>query len=282
MNLGVQYKTLTVQNTKHSTFSDDRHDRLSLQTLPAVLNNRSLNSLVDALWLRNACHRNSKTATPTLAGILGRGMDAGLLTTRIDSYQSICIWSLQAHLCLLQHGVFGAVGSDVGQISEVTLRRARLVLGWVTVWGVQLLVREIYLSLTNHPGQLSLAMGKRNEYWSKVGDALRLGVKADMVLFAGNTVWSISEHVRGVCTYTRYTNPRILYFYFTTSARVLSRRWTLIALFSHVPVALHFNLAILTIRIRVLYGSIIWPNTNSLFGALFGSVRIWIECLVLP
>ena len=24
-------------------------------------------------------------------------------------------------------------------------------------------------------------------------------VKADMVLFAGNTVWSISEHVRGVC-----------------------------------------------------------------------------------
>jgi len=30
---------------------------------------------------------------------------------------------------------FGAVGSDVGQINEVTLRRARLVLGWVTVWG---------------------------------------------------------------------------------------------------------------------------------------------------
>ena len=49
---------------------------------------------------------------------------------------------------------FGAVGSDVGQINEVTLRRARLVLGWVTVSGVQLLVREIYLSLTSHPGQL--------------------------------------------------------------------------------------------------------------------------------
>jgi len=30
---------------------------------------------------------------------------------------------------------FGAVGSDVGQINEVTLRRARLVLGWVTVSG---------------------------------------------------------------------------------------------------------------------------------------------------
>ena len=28
---------------------------------------------------------------------------------------------------------FGAVGSDVDRINEVTLRRARLVLGWVTV-----------------------------------------------------------------------------------------------------------------------------------------------------
>jgi len=30
---------------------------------------------------------------------------------------------------------FGAVGGDVGQINEVTLRRARLILGWVTVSG---------------------------------------------------------------------------------------------------------------------------------------------------
>jgi len=30
---------------------------------------------------------------------------------------------------------FGAVGSDVDQINEVTVRRARLVLGWVTVSG---------------------------------------------------------------------------------------------------------------------------------------------------
>jgi len=28
---------------------------------------------------------------------------------------------------------FGVVGNDVGQINEVALRRARLVLGWVTV-----------------------------------------------------------------------------------------------------------------------------------------------------
>jgi len=52
--------------------------------------------------------------------------------------------------------------------------------------GVQLLLREIYLSLTNHPGQLSL--GRRNEYRSKAVMLCDWGVKADMVLFAGNTV----------------------------------------------------------------------------------------------
>ena len=50
------------------------------------------------------------------------------------------------------------------------------------------------------------SLGRRNEYRSKGGDILRLGVKADMVFFAGNTVWSISERVRGVCAYT------LLYF----------------------------------------------------------------------
>jgi len=54
--------------------------------------------------------------------------------------------------------------------------------------GIQLLVREIYLSLTNHTGQLSLAIPPRNEYQPKGSNALRLEVKADMVLFAGNTV----------------------------------------------------------------------------------------------
>jgi len=36
---------------------------------------------------------------------------------------------------------------------------------------------------TGHP-----SVGRRNEYRPKSGDALRLGVKADMVLFAGNPV----------------------------------------------------------------------------------------------
>jgi len=39
---------------------------------------------------------------------------------------------------------------------------------------------------STQPGHPSV--GRRNEYRSKGGDALRLEVKADMVLFAGNTV----------------------------------------------------------------------------------------------
>jgi len=56
---------------------------------------------------------------------------------------------------------FGAVGSDVGQINEVTLRRARLVLGWVTVSGFNSRCGKFIISIdmiTNHPGQLSLAI----------------------------------------------------------------------------------------------------------------------------
>ena len=56
---------------------------------------------------------------------------------------------------------------------------------------VQLLVREIYLSLTNHPGQLSLAIPSWVGAMSTGQRAVMLydwGVNADMVLFAGNTV----------------------------------------------------------------------------------------------
>jgi len=56
---------------------------------------------------------------------------------------------------------------------------------------VQLLVRETYLSLTNHRGQLSLAIPPWIGAMSTGQRAVMLcdwGVKADMVLFAGNTV----------------------------------------------------------------------------------------------
>ena len=85
---------------------------------------------------------------------------------------------------------FGAVGSNVGQINEVTQRRARLVLGWVTVSGSN--SREGNLFQSNQPPRSTQLghpfVGRRNEYLPKGGDALRQGVKTDMVLFAVNTV----------------------------------------------------------------------------------------------
>ena len=80
---------------------------------------------------------------------------------------------------------FGAVGSNVGQINEVTLRWARLVLAWVTVLGFNL-SQSNKLPRSTQPGHPFV--GRRNEHRPKGGDALQLGVKADTVLFAGNTV----------------------------------------------------------------------------------------------
>ena len=49
--------------------------------------------------------------------------------------------------------------SALVSITEVNIRRARLVLGWVTVPGIQLPVREnLSQYITSHPGQLSLAI----------------------------------------------------------------------------------------------------------------------------
>jgi len=80
---------------------------------------------------------------------------------------------------------FGAVGSDVGRINEVTLCRARLVLGWVTVSGFNSRCGK-FIS-----GQLRLAINPWVSAMSTGQRAMMLcdwGVKADMVLFAGNTV----------------------------------------------------------------------------------------------
>jgi len=53
---------------------------------------------------------------------------------------------------------------------------------------VQFPVQKNYFSVTSHPSQLSLAIPRwvGAKYRPKGGDALRLGVKADMVLFAGD------------------------------------------------------------------------------------------------
>jgi len=87
--------------------------------------------------------------------------------------------------------------------------------------GFQLPLREIYHSLTNHPGQLSLAIPLWVGAMSTGQRAVVLcdwGVKADMVLFAGNTVWSMSERVGGVCVDALYKSTfTLLYFTIFTS-----------------------------------------------------------------
>jgi len=50
-------------------------------------------------------------------------------------------------------------GDAVVSINEVALRRARLVVGWVTVSGVQLPVQEnLSQYIIRHPGQLNLVI----------------------------------------------------------------------------------------------------------------------------
>jgi len=48
-------------------------------------------------------------------------------------------------------------GNGVGRINEVTLRRARLVLGWVTCPGSTPGGSTLFRYVTNHPCQLSLS-----------------------------------------------------------------------------------------------------------------------------
>ena len=71
---------------------------------------------------------------------------------------------------------FGVIGSDIGQINEVTLCRAQLVPAWVTVSGSTPGAEN--LSLSNQPTRSTQpghpSVGRRNEYRPKGGDALWL------------------------------------------------------------------------------------------------------------
>ena len=79
-------------------------------------------------------------------------------------------------------------------ISEVKLRRAWLVLGWVTMFRVQLPVQEnLFQYITSYPGQLSLAIPPWVGATSTSQMAVMLcgwGVKTGMVRewVAGKTV----------------------------------------------------------------------------------------------
>jgi len=74
------------------------------------------------------------------------------------------------------YGLEAAWRSDdiVGRINEATLRRARLVLRWVTVFGGK--KPPQYFTKTSRPTQTPTLSGTGNEY-QKCGDALRLGSK---------------------------------------------------------------------------------------------------------
>ena len=61
---------------------------------------------------------------------------------------------------------FGVVVNALVSINEVNLRRVRLVLGWVTVSGVQLPMREnLSQYITSHRGQLSLSLSLNLRAW---------------------------------------------------------------------------------------------------------------------
>jgi len=69
-------------------------------------------------------------------------------------------------------------GNVVGRINEFTVRRARLVLGWVTVFGGQKADKPSrYFTKPPRPTQPPTLSGTGNEYQPKCGDALRLGSK---------------------------------------------------------------------------------------------------------
>jgi len=83
-------------------------------------------------------------------------------------------------------------GSALVLINEVNLRRARLVLGWVTVSGFDSRRRH-FISVRNQPPRWTQPSTLRGTvkwvtYQPKGGDALRLGSKGCCGLFAGKTV----------------------------------------------------------------------------------------------
>ena len=64
--------------------------------------------------------------------------------------------------------------NGVGRINEVALRRARLILGWVTDYG------RAYHHHSPRPTQPPTLSGTGNEYRSNCGNALGLGSKGRM------------------------------------------------------------------------------------------------------
>ena len=94
----------------------------------------------------------------------GLGFSTGLKYT-IDKHLTVTFRQVKrqrntrmcAMICILNHRGLGAVGSDVGQIRSYSTPGPVSTGTGDCIW-VQLPAPEIYLSLTNHPGKLSLAI----------------------------------------------------------------------------------------------------------------------------
>jgi len=126
--------------------------------------------LLQLLW-RLCLERRSSCKT-----LVDDGTDAPQVRLRIVPQRHQHFWSLLAHIkqtYLPIHTLlptapnrwwFGAVGSCIGQINEVT--SGPVSTGMSDCIRVQLPVREIYLSPTNHPGTQSghPSVGIHNEY----------------------------------------------------------------------------------------------------------------------
>jgi len=125
-------------------------------------------------------------------------------------------------------------GNSIAHINEVNLRRARLVLGWVTVYGSNSR-RGIFISVCDQPPRSTqpghLFVGRRNEYQPKGGDAYSSWeVKAGMVRVwlwvAGKTVWShcytraISERFRDKCLIQDGPKNSTVFWYALTASNV--------------------------------------------------------------
>ena len=78
------------------------------------------------LWRVNSLGINDHLIQLSLASSrLGEATAAGWQVTLCDP--------MACDFQIVERWRFGALGSDVDQINEIILRRARLVLGWVTV-----------------------------------------------------------------------------------------------------------------------------------------------------
>ena len=80
-----------------------------------------------------------------MRGLSNNGSDDG------DDKLFVVVWLSGNALVLILFVVVWLSGNALVLINEVTLRRARLVLRWVTVSGVQLPVPENSISVDNQP-----------------------------------------------------------------------------------------------------------------------------------